>query len=182
MATDLTGAANFATVMGMISWVAENALERGTAEYASNKTEREVLTFGEASGNSNQIWSDIRVVAADATDTLDMTATLTNHRGTAITFDTIHAVMIHNRSDETLTSPAHTASAAVIDVLGHADTGLLLLKATGDTLTLAAGDWTLFYFKGGRTVTADTGDILDVIETATLEACYEIIIVGVTAT
>ena len=190
MATDLTGAANFATVQAAISWAAENSLDRGQGEYSGNKTEKETLTFGEGDNKGNQIFTDTRIIAADQTDSLDLSGVLTNFRGTAILFAKVHAIFIHNRSDETLTEAVdgvdHTASASVIDVMvpavGEGATGFLLFKAAEHAMTLGAGDWDQRFSKGGIAVTAEDADILDIIETATLEAAYEIIIVGEVAT
>ena len=181
-ATDLTGFSSPAKVSATISWGAAKKLDRGAQVDTGAATVTEGLTFGTGANSSNQIWHDTRIVAADATDQIDLAGGLTNAFGGTVTFANVHMIFVHNRSDETLTAAVHgvthTANAAVIDVGPSAANGALILKATGDIVTLAAGDWTIIFSKSGKTITAATGDLLDIVETATLEAAYEIIIFG----
>ena len=180
MATLLTGATAFGKVQALISWAAEKGLDKSTPTDRGTVTIAESLAFGTGNDYSNQIWADTRVVAASATDSLDLAGVLTNAFGDTITFAKVHAILVHNRSDETLTTPAHTASAAVLDV-GAPANGCLIFKAVGDLITLSAGDWFLAYFKAGKTVTAGSVDLFDLVETAALEAAYDIVILGESA-
>ena len=181
MATANTGATAFAKVQAVISWAAQKSRDLSTPDDTGSKSIKESLTFGTGDDKSDEIWHDTRIVAGSATDQLDLAAVLVNAFGDTVTFAKVHAILVHNRSDETLTSPAHTANAAVIDVLPSAANGALLLKAASDTIILAAGDWIVLYSKAGKTITAATGDLLDIIETAALEAAYDIIVLGESA-
>lgn len=182
MATANTGNANFGKVEALISWYAEKGLDMSTPEDRGSLNIQEALTFGTGNDASDELWHDRRIVDASQTDQLDLAGVLKNYAGDTITFAKVHAILIHNRSDETLTTGdhgvAHTASAAVIEVLPSAANGALLLKAASDTIILAAGDWFVLFSKAGKTITADTGDLLDIIETAALEAAYDIVILG----
>ena len=181
MATDLTGNTAFGKLQALISWYAEKSLDKSTPSDRGVISLTESLAFGTGNNSSNQLWHDTRIVAADATDQLDLAGGLTNAFGGTVTFAKVHGILVHNRSDETLTTPAHTASAAVLDVGPSAANGALVLKAVGDIVTLAAGDWFVLFSKAGKTITAATGDLLDIVETATLEAAYDIVILGESA-
>lgn len=185
MATDLTGFGASAKVQALISWYAQKKLDLSTPKDQASLNPQEALEFGTGSDYSDMVWHDRRILAAAATDQLDLSGGLTNSFGVAVTFAKVHAILIHNRSDETLTAAAHgvthTANAAVLDCGPSAANGALLLKATGDIVTLAAGDWFMLFSKAGKTITAATGDLLDIVETATLEAAYDIVIIGESA-
>lgn len=181
-ATDLTGFGSAAKVAATISWSAAKTLDRGAQTDIGTCTPTEALAFGTGANKSNQVWHDTRLLGAGLTDQLDLAGGLTNAFGGTVTFAKVHMIFIHNRSDETLTAAVHgvthTANAAVIDCGPSAANGALILKAMGDILTLEAGDWTIIFSKAGKTITAGTGDLFDIVETATLPAAYEIIIFG----
>ena len=183
MATDLTSLT--ATVQAIVRWTAQKGVDMSTPADAATLAIKESITFGTGNNASDMIWHDRRLIVAAATDTLDLAGSLTNVWGVTVTFTKIHAILVHNRSDETLTEAvegvAHTANAAIIEVTTSAANGFLLFKTAADAKILAAGDWMVAYSKAGMAVTAATGDLLDIIETATLEAAYDIVLIGESA-
>ncbi|HUV09596.1 MAG TPA: hypothetical protein VMX12_01375 [Acidimicrobiia bacterium] len=184
MATNLTGATNFAKIALSIAYAAEKALDMSTPDDKGSLSIKETLTFGTGNSASDMLWHDRRILAASATDSLDLAGVLTNFTGATVTFAKVHCILVHNRSDEALTTAAHgvthTATAAVLDV-GAPANGALILKVVGDLITLAAGDWVVVFSKAGKTIAAGTGDLFDLVETAALEAAYDIIVLGESA-
>lgn len=180
MATDLTAldgnislSAIFATQKGLdLSTPADSLNISKILEYA----------FGTGAGKADQIWHDRRVLAASADEDLDLAGVLTNWAGATVTFANIKAIIVINRSDETTTSPAHTATDASITVGGAAATQFVgpLVDAT-DKVQVEAGGVFLVATKtaAGWTVTAATADLLNIAnEDGVDEALYDIVLVG----
>lgn len=138
---------------------------------------KETITFGTANGEANQWWYDRRILAASQTDSHDLVSGLTTPTGHTIVGAVLKGVFVHNRSDETLTTAAdgvvHTANAAVLELVVPAN-GALFLKTALDAIHLSAGAWVAWYSPLGVALVAGTGDLINIVETAALEAAYDI--------
>ncbi len=140
----------------------------------------EHVTFGTDAGEANQWWYDCRILAASQTDSLDLASGLTTPTVHTIVGLVLKGIFIHNRSDETLTAlahgVAHTANAAALEVTRPAANGVPWLKAAGDAVEVGPGGWFAWYDPIGIAITAGTGDLIDIIETAAAEAAYDIVL------
>jgi hypothetical protein len=141
----------------------------------------ERLDFGTADGQANQWWYDRRILDAAQTDSHDLSGGLTTPEGHSIVGLVLKGIFLHNRSDETLTlaehGVTHTANAAKLELTRPAANGVPWLKAAGDAIPMNAGGFNGWYDPVGVTITAATGDLVDIVETATLEAAYDIVFV-----
>ena len=54
--------------------------------------------------------------------------------------------------------------------------GVPWLKTAGDAIEVGPGAWNFWYDPVGITITAGTGDLIDIIETAAVEAAYDIVL------
>jgi len=139
-------------------------------------------TFGTGANKADEIWHDRRVLALSTAEELDLAGSLTNAFGDTINLATVKAILIYNRTDETTTSPAHTATTAIIAIGGAAantwdgpfsDSSDIVNLATGGIFIVTRPDAT------GMAVTAGTGDKLkiDNLDGAN-EALYDIVLIG----
>jgi len=167
--------------LGQVNWTATKTLDLSSVVDSDSKQIRESLDFGTGAGKANQVWHDRRTLAASASEDLDLAGGLTNSVGETVTFTKIKAVLIHNRSDEDIETPSHSQTDAEIQVGPDATNGFTGPFAdASDRLVLAAGASVLLVHPGdGWTVTADTGDLLEVTNNDDSdEAAYDIVIVG----
>jgi len=178
MATDLT--ALVTTLRVSIRASAQKALDQSTPEDVRTKLISEATSFGTGALAANQVWGDIRILAADTNEDLDLAGSLTNAFGGTVGFAKIKLILVHNRSDETLTTPAHTASSQSITVSPADANGFLgPFGDVSDIVTIPPGGSMLFYHPGtGWTVTAGTGDLINIVNPAGGIAAYEILLIG----
>lgn len=174
-----------ATALSGASGIIAKAMMRYGAQFGTDNTSGVLNVSHETSlslafASCDEVATDIRVLAAGANEDLDLAGGLLDPGKNAVTFADVVAILVENRSGETLTSPAHTASAAVITVKEPAANGVDdIFIAAGDGIILKPGDAHLFLFAVPRTVTGGTGDLLNVAETTTTdEAAYSITIFG----
>jgi hypothetical protein len=131
------------------------------------------LTTGTASGSADLIFHDTRTLAASATEDLDLAGSLADAYGTTLTFVKIKAVMV----------VAATGNTNSVQVTRPASNGVVLFIAAGDGISLAAGEVFLWASPGaGKTVTAATGDLLTVTNSAAgTPVTYDVVIIGTSA-
>ena len=130
-----------------------------------------LLSNGTGSGQASQVFSDTRTLTASATENLDLAGSLTNAFGTTLTFTKIKLIAVK-------AAAANNASNAVQVARGSSN-GVPLFLAASDGVALNASDIFLFYSPTGVTVTASTGDILTITNSAgTNSVSYDIVIVG----
>jgi len=137
--------------------------------------------FGSGASEFDLVFHDTRIVAAAGNEELDLAGSLTDGFGNTLTYANIKVLAIMNVSDQTLTTPAHTATAAIINIGGAAaNTWDGPFNDSTDEIILGAGDMFIVTRKAaaGMAVTAGTGDLLRIEETATLEAAYRIALFG----
>lgn len=181
MATDLT-ALDLAIALS-IAGSTQKGLDLSTPQDAINLSKSIAFAFGTGAGKGDQVFHDRRILAGGASEDLDLAGVLTNAYGATVTFAKVKAILIFNRSDETLTSPvAHTATDAEIAVGGAAANEFQgPFQAAGDAIGIPAGG--AFLIAGnwatGWAVTAGTGDLLKIENLdGSDEACYDIVIIG----
>lgn len=128
------------------------------------------LLNGTETGQASKTFSDRRTVAGGATDSLDLTATLLDAFGAAISFTAIKAIVIK----------AAAANGDTLTIGGNENAFDTFLGADTDTLVINPGGVLVLADGGtGYAVTPSTGDVLDITNDDTDPADYEIILIGV---
>lgn len=128
------------------------------------------MTPGTAAlGQANILFSDTRTLAASGTENLDLAGVLADALGTTIAAAEVVAIYIGaasgNTNDVQLTRPAAN--------------GVPLFLAAGDGIAIGPGDFFLFTNRKGITVTAATGDLLTVTNSAAgTGVTYDVVIFG----
>lgn len=141
------------------------------------------LAFGSGLGQADQIFWDRRVIAGAGNDPLDLVGTLTNPHSGTVNFANIKAIVIFNRSDETLAHSGgdHTATDAGIVVLDTSSTFQGPCKTLAKGHVIEAGGMYLITnpLAAGWAIVADTGDTFQVDnEDGSDEALYDILLIG----
>jgi hypothetical protein len=129
------------------------------------------LVDGTGASAAQVVYSTTGTIASGATTTLDLAGSLTDAFGSTVTFTKVKYIYIGNTS----TVVSHNlvvgnAAAPIVDWVG-AGTHTITVKYGGFLLLSAPGT-------DGYTITAGSADSLKLAATATLNATYEIIIVG----
>ena len=129
------------------------------------------LTDGAGANQASKIFSDSRVLAASASESLDLAGGLTSALGATLTFATVKAILI--RAKSTNANNVVIGPAASNGFLGpFADASDRVAIKPGGYFSVAAPGT-------GWTVTAGTGDLLSVANSGSgTEVGYDIIIVG----
>lgn len=123
-------------------------------------------------GQANVLFSDTRTLAASATENLDLAGVLADALGATITAAEVLAIFI----------AAHAANTNDVQLTRPAANGVPLFLAASDGLAIGPGDVFLFTNRKGVTVTAATGDLLTLTNSAgTTGVDYDIIVIGRTA-
>lgn len=128
------------------------------------------LSNGTASGNASQMWHDRRTLTASATENLDLAASLVNAFGVTLTFARIKCVLVR----------ASTGNTNDVQFTRPASNGVPLFMAAGDGIALGPGEWFVYFSPTtGKAVTAATGDILTVTNSAgSTSVTYDVVIIG----
>jgi hypothetical protein len=136
-----------------------------SATFGSRFTEGNVTTL-----NADVMFSDARTIAASSTDDLDLRGTLTDAFGATINFAEVVAIYVEAAS--TNTNNVVIGGAASNQFVGP-------FGAAAHTIALAPGEAFCMTNKAGWTVTAGTGDILRIANSAAgTSVKYNIILVG----
>lgn len=129
------------------------------------------MANGTAAAQASQVWSDTRSLAGSATEDLDLAGVLTNAFGVTLTFTKIKLILVRAAS-------ANNA-ANLVKVQRASSNGVPLFLAASGGLQLNPGGVFVFYDPTGVTVTATTGDLLTITNSAgTNTVSYDIVIVG----
>lgn len=130
------------------------------------------FTNGTGSGQADQIFRDQRTLADGATENLDLAGVLTDPFGVTLTFAKVKVIIIQNLSTtQTLT-------------LGGAATAQFINWVGGATYTVnipPGGFFAIAAPIAGFAVTATTGDLLKVLNSAGASCIYNIVIIGTSA-
>lgn len=153
------------------------AQQVGTADLGSPRMTlepiHELLQFisgTDTVGKSNILFSDTRTLAASANADLDLAGVLTDAFGATIA--AAEVVLIFFK--------AHAANTNNVNVTRPASNGLAApFLAAGDGISIKPGEFALFASQSGWAVTAATGDLINVANSAgTTGVDYDVIIIG----
>lgn len=130
------------------------------------------LATGTGSGEANRSFHDSRTLTTGATEDIDLSGSLTDAFGNSIVLASVKVLLIYNTSTtQTLTVGGAAANQFINWVADASDKvnippgGMLLLVAPG----------------AGYEVTAATGDLLKIANSAGASCVYQIVIIGATA-
>jgi hypothetical protein len=132
---------------------------------------QEQFTPGTGNNQLDKLFHDVRTLAGGANESLDLAGSLVDSFGGTITFAKIKALLIRNLSiTQTLiigngTNPFLSWVGAAAHTVTIPPMGMLLLVAP----------------LAGFAVTADTGDILKIVNSATNPCDYQIVLAGTSA-
>jgi hypothetical protein len=131
------------------------------------------LTNGTGAAQADRVFTDTRTLAASATEDLDLAGVLTDAFGAVITFAKIKAVVIK----------AANGNTNDVNVARAAANGVPLFVAAGDGLGIKPGGSFAWFCSGtGVTVTAATGDLLTITNSAGgTGVTYDVVIIGTSA-
>lgn len=155
-----------------ISATGTTAAGLGTADDPISLDWTQNLASGTGANQSSNMFHDRRTLAPSGTESLDLAGSLTNRFGTTLTFTKIKAVGIK----------AAAANTNSVQVTRPASNGLVLFLAASDGFALTPGAFSLFVFPdaNGVAVTAATGDLLTITNSAGgTSVTYDIFIFGV---
>lgn len=162
---------NTKIAISLVAKLSESTLG-GLKEFTKTVSELTTYTPGTTADTmTNLLYSDTRTLAASATENLDLAGGLTDALGATITAAEITTIYIS----------AHASNTNNV-VVGNVTNGFTgFIGATGE-LTLKPGDYALLNSKDGWTVTAGTGDLLKIANSAAgTGVTYSIVIIGRTA-
>lgn len=153
-----------------------NLTHVGTADLGSPKMpvgiEKMLSLFEgtDATNKANILFSDRRTLAASANEDIDLAGALADAFGATITAAEIVAIFISAASGNTnnvnVTRPASNGFAGPF-------------LAAGDGVSVRPGEWQPFVSQSGWAVTAGTGDLLNVANSAgSTSVTYDIVVVG----
>lgn len=131
------------------------------------------ITFknGTGANQANALFHDTRTIAASGNEDLDLAGALSNAFGQTLTFTKVKAVIIR----------AHEGNTNNVQVTRPADTGCPIFMAAGDGIAIPPGGMFAFVVPtaGGVTVTASSGDIINVANSSSgTGVTYDVIILG----
>lgn len=142
---------------------------KAAADYAKDL----VLTSGTVADQADRFYAERKTVNASTTQTTDLSGALTDPFGSTVTFAKVKLVALINRSTtQTLTLQRPAAN------------GVPWLTAAGDAIPVPPGGFACVaagVLAGLATVTAGTGDLIDVVNPAGASAEYDLIVVGTSA-
>lgn len=124
----------------------------------------------DATNKANLLFSDRRTLAASANEDIDLAGVLANAFGSTITAAEVVAIFISAASGNTNN----------VNVTRPASNGFIgPFLAASDGVAVKPGEWQLFVSQSGWAVTAGTGDLLNVANSAgSTSVTYDIVIVG----
>lgn len=159
----MTLAANQTSPLDLIS-------RPGVLNYAKTIT----LLNGTGANQADRMFTDQRTIAASGTDTLDLAGTLLDIYGDVLTFAKLKLIMVY----------AATANINNTVVTRPASNGVPIFSAAGDACPVKPGGMFLWVAPdaGGITVTAATGDLIDIVNSAGgTSVLYDVVLIGASA-
>ena len=136
-----------------------------------NLSAQEQFTPGTGNSQLDKVFHDVRTLDAAADESLDLAGSLVDSFGAAITFVKLKVLLIRNLSaTQTLT------------IGNGANPFLSWVGAAAHTVTIPPKGMLLLVAPlAGFAVTADTGDILKIANSATNPCDYQIVLAGTSA-
>lgn len=148
-----------------------NPIDLGSPEFGIDVAAAIALVDGSGIGAASKIFTDTRTVTASTTDSLDLAGSLVDAFGATITFTKIKAIYVHadanNNNNVNVTRPAAN--------------GVPLFLAASDGIPVKPGGLLAWVApdSAGIAVTAGTGDLLDLVNSAGgSSVTYDIVIIG----
>lgn len=147
---------------------------KGDADLGRNSFDLEkfadvVLSQGTGNNQADTVFADNRTLAGSATEDLDLAGgSLSDPVGVALTFATVKAILVR----------AGAGNGGNIVVGGDINDAPLFSDATDKIPVLPGGTFLWVAPSTGITITASTGDILQIENTDAAAATYDIIIIG----
>ena len=130
-----------------------------------------ISTIGTGTDAANQYWSDQRSLSASATETLDLSGSLTNGLGQTVAFTSVKMLYIRNRSTTGSMVIGNAASNVWATMFG-ADNDTITIRP-GGVFLIACSDAT------GYAVAAGTDDSFKIANSdGSNSLTYDIVIVG----
>lgn len=151
-----------------------SSLDLGVADFAGRFFPDLEWSDGAGANQANLCFADRRNIAASGTDSLDLAGGgLLDPQRNTLVFARIKALWVR-------AMPTNNSANNVV-VTRPASNGVPLFSAAGDSLALRAGE--VFTWSSptaaGVAVTADTGDLIDFVNSAGTNAVdYEVVILG----
>ncbi len=150
----------------------DNTVTLGTVQHLLSYVNNPAFTNGTGANQANMVYGGTRTLAASATESLDLAGGLSNAFGNTITFTSIKTIVIVAAAanvNDVLVGGA--ASNAFINWVANA-TDIVVVKPGGMFCITAPT-------AAGFAVTADTGDLLKVANSAgTTGVTYDIVLIG----
>ena len=124
----------------------------------------------DATNKANLLFSDQRTLAASANEDIDLAGALANAFGATITAAEIVAIFISAAAGNTNN----------VNVTRPASNGFIgPFLAAGDGVSTKPGEWHAFVSQSGWAVTAATGDLINIANSAgSTPVTYDIVVVG----
>lgn len=132
-----------------------NSLDLTTVSAPLRVARQMLLAQGSGAGQADMIWSDQFTISASSTEEIDLAGTLTGPFGTTLTFARIKLVVV-------AAAPGNTNS---VNVVRDSDAGAPLFLAAGDGIAVKPGGLFVWFDPSatGAAVTADTGDLINLV-------------------
>jgi hypothetical protein len=161
------------TITAGIAATQTNILDLVTGSGKISRSTAITLASGTGANQADLIWSDTRTVAASGTDALDLAGSLTTLYGTTLTIVKLKFVLVFAASGNTNN----------VRVNRPASNGVPLFLAAGDGIDVLPGGFFAWCAPGaGVTVTAATGDIINVDNSSSgTSVTYDIYVGGTSA-
>lgn len=148
-----------------------SALDLASATFPLLQDWSALLSNGVGAGQASQVWSDTRTLGPSATENLDLAGSLVNAFGVTLTFTKIKLMLVRAKSTNN--------AANLVQVQRASSNGVPLFLAASGGLQLNPGGIFLFYDPVGVVVTAGTGDLLTITNSAgTNSVDYDSVFVG----
>ena len=134
---------------------------------------KKVLQFlvGTGANQADMIWTDERTVTTGATDDIDLAGVLSNAFGATLTFAEIVGIILVSDAANTTT----------LTIGAGTNPWITMFLATGDGIKVGHGGVFVNFApdaSGLGAVTAGTGDILRITNSAGASATYKIVVLG----
>lgn len=164
----------FTRVASALDAAQTSAGDLGTATFNPTSAKTYTWTSGTSTDQADRLWSDSGSIAASATTSLDLAGSaLLDPFGVAVVFAKLKLIRVvaalTNVNNVVLTRPASN--------------GVPIFSAAGDAFPILPGGMLEWVAPGaGVTVTASTGDLLDLVNSSSGSAvAYDIVLVGTSA-
>lgn len=146
------------------------AADLGTPQILVDVLKEMEFTPGTAGvGQANILFSDQRTLVASANEDLDLAGVLADALGATIAAAEVVAIYV----------AAAAGNTNNVNVSRPATNGVPLFLAAGDGFAIGPGDFFLRTYRSGVTVTAATGDLLNIANSgAGTPVTYDIVILG----